>query len=82
VFHLYSRIAEQEENDEIQRAGVAVSLSDGRIVLTQVDPDVLNRILDVLSYDELGELMNVIANAVENPDDRLLCKQLSKPDES
>lgn len=68
-------IAEQNQSDEKQQVGLAVSLKDGRSVFASVNPDVLNRILTVISHDELGELVDVIADAVENPDDRPLCKR-------
>lgn len=68
-------IAEQNETDEMHNVGLAVSLNDGRSVLAAVEPDVLNRILDVVSHQELGDLVDAITDAVENPDDRPLCKR-------
>ncbi len=70
-----SLIAEEDESDEMHNVGLAVSLADGRSVLAAVEPDVLNRILSVVSVDELGALVDVIADAVENPDQRPLCKR-------
>ncbi len=70
-----SLIAEEDESDEMHNVGLAVSLADGRSVLAAVDPDVLNRVLSVVSPDELGVLVDVIADAVENPDERPLCKR-------
>lgn len=70
-----SLVAAEDESDEMHSVGLAVSLSDGRSVLAAVDPDVLNRILSVVSHKELGNLVDVIANAVESPDDRPLCKR-------
>lgn len=68
-------IAELDETDEVHNVGLAVSLNDGRSVLAAVEPDVLNRILDVVSHQELGELVDAIADAVENPDASSLCKR-------
>ena len=70
-----SLVVQDEDTDEMNNVGLAVSLNDGRSVLATVDPDVLNRILTVISHDELGKLVDTIADAVENPDERPLCKR-------
>ena len=62
------------DEDAIHQVGLAVSLQDGRSVLASVQPDVLNRVLTVLSQQELGSLVDAIVAAVENPDERPLCK--------
>jgi hypothetical protein len=68
---------EQADPSEHQHAaGVSVNLSDGRVVQAMVDPTLLNRILDVLSTDELGQFINSIVDAVENPDERSVCRRL------
>lgn len=68
-------VAEENDSEETSRVGLAVSLSDGRSVLASVDPDVLNRILSVVTHQELGGLVDAISDAVENPDQRPLCKR-------
>lgn len=68
-------IAEQDDSHEMNNVGLAVSLQDGRSVLATVDPDVLNRILTVITHQQLGEMVDAIADAVENPDERPLCKR-------
>jgi hypothetical protein len=60
---------------EMNNVGLTVTLSDGRSVLASVEPDVMNRILTVISHQELGQLVDKIADAVENPDARPLCKR-------
>ena len=70
-----SLVIQAGEADEMNNVGLAVSLNDGRSVLATVDPDVLNRILTVISHDELGKLVDTIADAVESPDERSLCKR-------
>ena len=66
---------EEEGEDHRYSAGVTVNLSDGRTVQAAVDPGLLNRILEVVSTEELGLLVNAIADAVENPDDRSICRR-------
>jgi hypothetical protein len=68
-------VMDDAEADEMSQVGVAVTLNDGRSVLASVDPMVLNRVLTVISHQQLGELVDAIAYAVENPDDRPLCKR-------
>lgn len=70
-----SLVTQEEGSDEMNNVGLVVSLKDGRSVLAAVNPGVLNRILTVISHDELGKLVDVIADAVENPDERPLCKR-------
>ncbi len=70
-------VIEGEGADEYSQVGLAVSLKDGRSVMASVDPDVLNRMLTVVTHDELGKVVDAIADAVENPDERPLCKRES-----
>ena len=70
-----SLVIEDDDSDEYSQVGLAVTLNDGRSVMASVDPDVLNRVLTVITHDELGKLVDVIADAVENPDQRPLCKR-------
>jgi len=70
-----SLVAEEDEGDRMNNVGLAVSLADGRSVLASVDPAVLNRVLSVITHRQLGEMVDAIADAVENPDERPLCKR-------
>ncbi len=54
--------------------GIVVHLADGTQSLARVDPDMVRRILSVLSPDELGQFVAKIADAVEHPDDSPICK--------
>ena len=62
-----------------QAAGVVVNLSSGERVYARVDQHLLARVMGVLTPQELGELVNAIADAVENPDTRPLCKAMDLP---
>lgn len=68
-------VAAEDESAEMNNVGLAVTLMDGRSVLASVDPEVLNRVLTVISHQELGDLVDAIADAIEKPDDRPLCKR-------
>ncbi|MGK0674139.1 MAG: hypothetical protein ABWU16_05705 [Halothiobacillaceae bacterium] len=54
--------------------GIVVHLTDGTQSLARVDPDMVRRILTVLSPEELGQFVATIVDAVEHPDDSPLCK--------
>ncbi|WP_428609817.1 hypothetical protein [Sedimenticola sp.] len=69
-------VEQADAADHVHAAGVSVNLSDGRSVQALVDPALLNRILDVLSTDELGQFINSIVDAVEHPDERSVCRRL------
>lgn len=68
-------VEQADKTEHVHTAGVSVNLSDGRSVQALVDPKLLNRILDVLSTDELGQFINSIVDAVENPDERSVCRR-------
>ncbi len=64
-----------EDEENYAAAGVVVNLMDGQSVYADVPGDLLKKIMDVLSPQELGDLVNAIADAVEDPDKRALCKR-------
>lgn len=53
----------------------AVSLMNGQEVLPTVKPEVLNRMLTVITHDNLAEFVDAIVNVVEDPDHGSLCKR-------
>ncbi len=56
--------------------GIVVHLADGHQSLARVEPDMVRRILTVLSPAELGEFVAKIVDAVENPDDTPICHSI------
>lgn len=56
-----------------QSAGVVLNLTSGETVYARVDPVLLGRIMQVLTPQEFGDLVDAIVDAVENPDARPLC---------
>lgn len=65
----------QDDADNYASAGVVVNLVDGRTVYADVPGNLLGKVMQVLTPQELGDLVNAIVDAVENPDDRPLCKR-------
>jgi Trp operon repressor len=76
---LNQSLYEQEgDSDEVgyHAAGISGQLSDGNSVYAQVDPNLLGRIMQVLSPTEFNDVVNAIVEAVENPDSRSMCQRI------
>lgn len=76
MMNLTETIVSAEEDDkEIKNAGISVTLSDGKTVLADVDPELVYKLSSALSANEILHLVNAIVDAVENPDSRPLCER-------
>jgi hypothetical protein len=71
-----------EASDDVVSAGVWVQLADGGSSLARVDANIMARLLTVLSPDELGHFVAVIADAVEHPDITPICHSKSTKNHS
>ena len=67
-------IDEGEHADNYQKASLLIRLNNGDATYAHVNSDVLNRVLQVISNDELNELICAITDAIENRDDRSYCQ--------
>ena len=68
-------LAEAGEAAEKDVAAITISLQNGNTIYASVEPKVLNRILSVISTQELNDLVNSIVSSFENPDDRPFCNR-------
>ncbi len=70
-------LAEQQDDSSgnIHAAGINICLKDGRHVYASVSPDLLNKVMQSISTDELNTLVCAITEAVENPDESSLCQR-------
>lgn len=68
-------LIEDGEGAEKDVAAITISLQSGETIYASVDPKVLNRILGVITTQELNDLVNSIVSSVENPDDRPFCNR-------
>lgn len=66
---------QQDSANDIHAAGITVQLKDGRVVCASVTPELLNKVMQSISVDELNTLVCAITEAVENPDERSLCQR-------
>ena len=71
---------EKENNQGYHMAGVIVTLKDGTISYADVDPKLLGRVMSAVSPEEFGEIVNAIANAVENPQPKAYCQRVREGD--
>lgn len=65
---------EGESADSYQKASLLIALNNGETTYAHVDSAVLSRVLKAVSKEELNQLINAIAEAVENQDDRSYCQ--------
>jgi hypothetical protein len=66
--------ADSMDDVRLSAVGIVVHLADGSQSLARVEPNMVRRILSVLTPNELGQFVAKIADAVENPDDSPICK--------
>ena len=66
---------QQDSANDIHAAGITIQLKDGRVVCASVAPELLNKVMQSISTDELNTLVCAITEAVEVPDERGLCQR-------
>ena len=73
-----------EENapaaDNYRMASIAIKLKDGQSTMAHIRPELLAQVLEVISDDELFELVKTIVEAVESPDERTYCQKVRAGD--
>jgi len=67
-----------DDETETNAAGIYIQLGSGNQTVAQINPEVMNRMLGVISMDEFNEFVETIVSSVENPDDSPICKIISK----
>ena len=75
----------EDENNEAEvgynAACIVLELNTGENVYAQVDPELLGRIMTVVTPDEFNTVVNAIVEAVENPDARTPCQRIREGDQ-
>jgi hypothetical protein len=64
-----------DDDTETNTAGIYIQLAGGKQTVAQIDPDIMNRMLEVISMDEFNQFVETIVSSVENPDDSPICKK-------
>lgn len=69
-------LADQQDDspDAVHRVGIQFRYRNGEHGLVRISPQLANRLHRCLDMVELQAFVQMIADAVENPDDRPLCK--------
>ena len=62
-----------DTDTETSAAGIYIQLAGDKQTVAQVNPDVMNRMLGVISMDEFNTFVETIVSSVENPDDSPIC---------
>jgi len=62
-----------EDATETNAAGIYIQLAEGGQTVAQINPDVMNRMLSVISMDEFNEFIETIVSSVESPDESSIC---------
>lgn len=80
---LYDDLSEQDRQmmedaggeDAMSAAGIYIALKNGNQTVAKVDPEVMNRMLAVVSMGEFNAFVECIVQSVETPEVSPLCKQ-------
>lgn len=67
-----------DSDSETNAAGIYIQLGNGEQTVAQINPDVMNRMLGVISMDEFNDFVETIVSSVEMPDDSPICKKPQK----
>lgn len=67
---------EDASENDYSVASVDVCLKDGTTSQANMPPRLINKIMEVLSPQEFGEVVAYIVDAVENPDSRTYCERV------
>ena len=81
---LNQQLYEDESNEAevgYNAAGIVLELNTGESVYAQVNPELLGRIMTVVTPDEFNTVVNAIVEAVENPDARTPCQRIREGDQ-
>ncbi|MEJ2060376.1 MAG: hypothetical protein P8Y64_07805 [Gammaproteobacteria bacterium] len=68
-------LAQGGDPDEQHVTALTIGLNNGRTVYAPLKPQMMNRLMQAFSSTEIQELVDSIVTAVENEDDRPLCKR-------
>ena len=64
-----------DSETEMNAAGIYIQLANGEQTVAQINPEVMNRMLSVISMDEFNGFIETIVTSVENPDDAPICEK-------
>ena len=63
-----------DDDGLVSKAGIYLQLAGGKQTVAQIDPNVMNKMLEVITMDEFNSFIETIVSSVEEPDDSPICK--------
>ncbi len=66
--------AQVDDDNFVSKAGIYLQLADGKQTVAQIDPSVMNKMLEVITMKELNGFIESIVSSVEEPDDSPICQ--------
>lgn len=72
--HEAEDVAQDMDVDDLRRVGIQYQDRDGATRQARVDSDTVNRIMSVLSLDELQAFVQSLADEIESGGDKRLCE--------
>lgn len=63
-----------DDDDLVSKAGIYLQLAGGKQTVAQIDPTVMNKMLEVITMEEFNAFIETIVSSVEEPDDSPICK--------
>ena len=69
-----ARLKQEMASEDKNITAISVNLSSGDTCYVPVSEEMMQRLLSVLSPQEVGDLVDAIVSVVEKPDPRFICK--------
>jgi len=64
-----------DDDSKVNAAGIYIQLKNDQQTVANIDPDVMNRMLEKISMDEFNAFIEAIVTSVEIPNDTPFCEQ-------
>ena len=83
LMEMNQQLVDEEEGQSSSNyhlASITVTLADGTVSYAKIPPQLLTKVMQVITPEELGEIVTAVADAVENPDDRSMCQRVRDGD--
>ncbi len=64
-----------DDDNKVNAAGIYIQLKNDQQTVANIDPDVMNRMLEKISMDEFNAFIEAIVTSVEIPNDTPFCEQ-------
>ncbi len=65
-----------EDEGNFRVATILLPLKSGETSKAHIDPDLMTKIMEAITNEELDQFVSAIVNGVENPDERSYCQKV------